>query len=189
MGFKGSKVAARVGVGGRMQDFTEEMRVGVVVEREQLQGPWAGKRWRVVAIEPARGAPEPWTLLAEGEGWQRFHAGTLRLELFRSDTAAYRDNLAAPRPTLWVTLRPGSGPHGVELHGASVDPAEVEASSDAGDDLIEAAPLPQAVAVWMAAFVARHHVERAFWKRSRDRADPEALAHQPGRAPGAVGHG
>jgi hypothetical protein len=174
-----------------MQDFAERMPVGVVVERRQLDGPWASERWTVAAIEPAGEAPAPWALLAEGEGWQRFHAGVAQLELFRSDTAGYRDNLQAPRPTMWVILRRGgSGPHGIELHGATVDPAEIEAHSDAGDDIIEAVSLPMAVALWMTAFVARHHVERSFWKRRRDRADPEVLARRrPLRDAEAAGHG
>lgn len=172
-----------------MQDSTERMPVGVVVERRQLDGPWASERWTVAAIEPAGEAPQPWTLLAEGEGWQRFHAGIACLELFRTDTASYRDNLEARHPALWVILRRGPGPLGIELHAATVDPAEIEAHSDAGDDIIETAPLPAAVALWMTAFVARHHVERSFWKRSRDRADPEALARRSLRDAEPAGHG
>ena len=40
-------------------------------------------------------------------------------------------------------------------------------------------PLLPEVAVWIESFVARHHVERPFHKRRRDRADPEALAFRP----------
>ncbi len=40
--------------------------------------------------------------------------------------------------------------------------------------------MPEPVRDALAAFVAEHHVERAFEKRKRDRADPEALArHGP----------
>ena len=35
--------------------------------------------------------------------------------------------------------------------------------------------MPQPIAEMVAAFVAEHHVERQFFKRKRDRADPEAL--------------
>jgi hypothetical protein len=153
------------------------LRVGVVLERRALANPWATESWRVVEVLPGVAAPMPWTVMSEGEGRQRVYAGDLELELFRSDTEGYRDNLASARPTLWVVLRRG-GTHGIALHAATVDPREVEAHSDAGDDLIEPVPLPTTVMAWMQAFIERHHVERPFWKRKRDRADPEALARR-----------
>jgi hypothetical protein len=36
--------------------------------------------------------------------------------------------------------------------------------------------MPEAVRVWMADFVAAHHVEQPKFKRKRDQANPEALA-------------
>jgi hypothetical protein len=39
-------------------------------------------------------------------------------------------------------------------------------------------PMPETVRATIAAFVVEHHVERAFHKRKRDRADPEALARR-----------
>ncbi len=38
--------------------------------------------------------------------------------------------------------------------------------------------MPPSVAEVIASFVAEHHVERAFFKRKRDRSDPEALARR-----------
>jgi hypothetical protein len=38
--------------------------------------------------------------------------------------------------------------------------------------------MPPGLLAATADFVARHHVERAFHKRKRDRADPEALARR-----------
>jgi hypothetical protein len=35
--------------------------------------------------------------------------------------------------------------------------------------------MPDAIAERLEAFVAEHHVERPFYKRKRNRADPEAL--------------
>lgn len=156
---------------------SERLRVGVVLERRMVAGPWAAERWRAVELLPGVVAPLPWAVLAEGEGWRRCYAGDVPIELFRTETAGYRDNLASGRPTVWVILRRG-GPHGVRLHEATVDPGEVEAHSDAGDDLVEAVPMPPAIAAWVQDFVDRHHVERPFWKRRRDRVDPEALARR-----------
>jgi hypothetical protein len=157
----------------------ERLTVGIVLEHRHVDHPWATDRWALVEVLPGTPAADAWTLLAEGEGWQRWYAGAAELELHRGETASYLENLGSPRPAVYVILRRGGHAHGIVLHAATVDPGEVEAHSDAGDDLIEAAPLPPAVRAWMEDFVARHHVERPFWKRRRDRADPEALGTRP----------
>ena len=51
--------------------------------------------------------------------------------------------------------------------------------TEAGNDLVETVPMPKAIQQAVADFVAEHHVERAFAKRKRDRADPEALGRRP----------
>lgn len=169
---------------------SERLRLGVVLERRAGAGPWAVESWRVAAVVPGVTTPMPWTELGGGEGSRRAYAGEVAVELFRTETQGYRDNLVSASPTLWVILRRGGdGPHGIAVRGASVDPGEVEAHADGGDDLIEAVPLPPAVFAWVQSFVDRHHVERAFWKRSRDRADPEALGRRPRGPAGGVGHG
>ncbi|HYD29580.1 MAG TPA: DUF3305 domain-containing protein [Azospirillaceae bacterium] len=154
----------------------ERMPVGVVVERRRLANPWQAQDWRVLAVLPGRPQVEPWTVVAEGEGWVRYFTGVVELELFAGETAAYKDNLESRQPSVYIVLRRGGGEPGVRLVEATVDPGEVDAHADSGDDLIEAVAMPAAVAGWMRDFVARHHVERAFYKRQRDRADPEALA-------------
>ena len=44
--------------------------------------------------------------------------------------------------------------------------------------------MPEAVRAVLDAFVSEHHVEQTFYKRKRDRADPEALGR---RAPSGQG--
>ena len=56
------------------------------------------------------------------------------------------------------------------------DPAEGEAMTEAGNDLVETVPMPESVQAAIRQFVAEHHVERQFTKRKRDRANTEALA-------------
>jgi hypothetical protein len=152
----------------------ERMTVGIVLEHRRIDHPWQADRWRLVDVLPGKPVAEPGTVLAEGDGWRRCYAGAVELELFRGETASYRDNLASSRPAIYVVLRRSQD--GVAVREATVDPGEIEAHSDAGDDMIEAFPLPASIAAWMEDFVARHHVERPFHKRRRDRADPEALA-------------
>jgi len=50
--------------------------------------------------------------------------------------------------------------------------------TEAGNDLVETVPMPKAIQEAIADFVAEHHVERAFTKRERDRADPEKLGRR-----------
>ncbi|WP_448192268.1 DUF3305 domain-containing protein [Azospirillum sp. sgz301742] len=159
--------------------ISESRSVGVVVERRQTGNIWQPERWSAVALLPGRPDVAPWTVLDEGEGWTRRYAGAAEVALFASETDNYKHNLDGPQPAIFVILRrDGSGESGLRLLGVTVDPGEIDAHSDAGDDLIEALPLPPDLAAWMRDFVERYHVERPFHKRKRDRADPEALARR-----------
>jgi hypothetical protein len=61
----------------------------------------------------------------------------------------------------------------------TADPAEAEAIAGLGnDELVDTVPMPPAIEDAVAAFVAEHHVERAFVKRKRDRANPEKMARR-----------
>jgi hypothetical protein len=62
----------------------------------------------------------------------------------------------------------------------TADPAEGEGMTEAGEQIVESLPMPEQLQEAIAAFVTEHHVERAFVKRKRDRANPDALArHDP----------
>ena len=97
---------------------------------------------------------------------------------FRGDTARYRDNLASGAPSLWVVLRPTDAEPPLALALVTADPSEGEARTEAGGDLVEAVAMPPSIVEMIAAFIAEHHVEQAFFKRKRDRSDPEALARR-----------
>jgi hypothetical protein len=100
--------------------------------------------------------------------------------LYRTETTNYRDNLAPGTPSLWVVLRPTGAEPPYDVVAVTADPAEGEAFTEAGNDLVDAVPMPEEMANVVAAFVAEHHVERAFVKRKRDRANPEALGRRRG---------
>ena len=155
--------------------------VGVVVERRKAISPWIDHVWQAVAVLP--GAPDtaPWTRLDGDDAATRFYLDSAEVALFRGDTARYRDNLASGDPRLWVVLRPTETDPPLRLHVVSADPSEGEAHTEAGNDLVEALEMPPAVRDAVAAFVAAHHVEESFFKRARDRGNPEALARR-GRA-------
>jgi len=82
------------------------MTVGLVVERRKAKSPWVDFVWRPIAALPGVPATPPWTVLEGDDEARQFYAGTAEIELYRTDTAQYRDNLASGSPGLWVVLRP-----------------------------------------------------------------------------------
>lgn len=150
--------------------------VAVILERRKIDNPWQSHRWQVVDVLP--GAPDtpPWTRLGSGEGWERFHAGTVELAMYHRETESYKYNLESSHPSVYVVLRPSNDEYGIMLFTAVVGAGEAHAYADTNEDVVEAVPMPEAVRAWMADFVAAHHVEQPKFKRKREQADPEALA-------------
>jgi hypothetical protein len=97
-----------------------------------------------------------------------FLAGEAVIELHRTETTNYRANLASGAPALWVALRPVASARPYEILAVTADPAEGEAFTDAGSNLVEAVPMPPDIVAAVDQFVAQHHVERPFVKRQRD---------------------
>lgn len=157
--------------------------VGVVVERHKAMSPWLDFVWRPVSVLTGVPAAAPWTLLASSEGRATYYAGPASIELFRTETANYLSNLGSATPCLWVVLRRREADPPYEVAAVTADPAEGEAYSEAGNDLIETVPMPTLIAEAIEAFVAEHHVERPFFKRERDRAGKPT----PGRRQGEGG--
>lgn len=157
---------------------TIRLPVGVLAERRPGSTPWAEWSWRVVEVLEQTPPVPPWTVLREEAGRTLFFAGEAEVALHPTDTANYRDNLAATPPLVWVVLRPVEAEPGYALHLVTVDSGEAETCADSGADLLEALPMPPGLRAVTEAFVAQHHVERRFYKRRRDRADPESLARR-----------
>jgi hypothetical protein len=148
------------------------MVVGVVVERRKAKGAWSDFLWRPVSIFSGKPSATPWTPLAEQNEVTLFYAGEAVIELHRTETANYRDNLASGAPSLWVIMQPAASNHPYELLAVTADPAEGEAFTGAGNNLVEAVPMPPDIAATIDRFVASHHVERPFVKRQRDQNSP-----------------
>lgn len=152
--------------------------VGVLAERRPGVTKWADEVWRVVEVLEQAPPVPPWTLLREEAGRSLFFAGTGEVVLHPTDTSNYKHNIEAAQPLVWVALRPAATPAGFTLQTVTVDPGEAHLHADTGNDLVEALPMPPGLLAATADFIARHHVEREFYKRKRDRADPEALARR-----------
>ena len=169
----------------------ERLTIGLVIERRVLTGAWGGYAWTPVAILPAAPDVAPWTPLGGSGDCMRYYAGAAEICLFSTDTANYRDNLEAETPKLWIVLRPEGPNPPVDVMLVTADPAEGEASTEAGSNTVATITMPLEVAGVVAAFIAAHHVERPVIKRRRDRAEPDIRWRRPdggnaGRPAGAA---
>ena len=104
---------------------------------------------------------------------RRFYGGSADIELYRTETALYRDNLASGSPGLWVVMIPTDADPPYKLLTVTADPAEGEGLTESAANIVEQVPMPASVVQVVERFIAEHHVEREFIKRKRDRADPE----------------
>jgi uncharacterized protein DUF3305 len=151
--------------------------VGVVVERHKATSPWLDFVWRPASVLPGVPSAEPWTPLGTRGEAAMFFAGTATVALHRTETTNYIGNLESGAPLLWVVLRATGGEPPYEVAAVTADPAEGEAYTEAGNDLVETVPMPDSIRDALEAFIAQHHVERPFFKRQRD----DASAGRPGR--------
>lgn len=148
--------------------FHVQRQIGIVIERRLLANAWATHTWQPLAIVPEPGTPGGRCLRDDG---QRSHylLSPATLELHRSDAASYRYNLAGEQPALFVALRRDETltpvPWRVLLVTAAPD--EAQKLMDAGDDLIEAVPMPGSLMAWIADFVATCPPDEPFEKRQR----------------------
>ena len=152
--------------------------VGVVVERRKADSPWIDFIWRGIGVLPDELELKPWTVLREQDDATLYYAGSAAIDLYRSETARYHENFATGSPSIWVVLSPSEDVWPYTVAAVTVDPAEGEAFTQAGANLVEAVPMPEVLRDTIEKFVAEHHVEREFFKRKRRRADPEALARR-----------
>jgi len=153
--------------------------VGVIVERVTAASPWIDFTWRPTAVLVGQPETSPWSVLSDHGERTTFYAGPATMELHRTETANYRNNLASGSPALWVVLSETGGEPPYALFLVTADPAEGEGMTEAGNHIVEAVPMPDAVRETITAFVAKHHVEEVFVKRKRDQANPEALGRRP----------
>ncbi len=155
------------------------LKVGVVVERRKATSPWIDYIWRPVAA--LAGAPDvkPWTPIREDGEATQFYAGSADVSLFVSETGHYRDNVTSGSPSLWIVLSPTGVEPPFEIACVTADPHEGEGYTVGGDNIVDNVPMPEPVLDAVEDFVVLHHVERTFFKRKRNRADPEALARRP----------
>jgi hypothetical protein len=147
------------------------MPVGIVVRKTPGVTRWAAWSWKVVAVLPGAG-PANWRELRREGDAVEYHAATLTLDLWSTDTEAYLVALSSRIPGVVVVLRDATGPNAK----MPFEPVTVTASAyegqdymDSGDGLVELVPMPPGLIAWVSDFVHTHHVEIPFIKRKRDK--------------------
>ena len=161
---------------GDNKDIPSIRRIGVIVELRESANPWAEGTWR--SVEVLADAPEDnaWKRIGQSEGWQRYYAGSLELELFKRETEAYKVNLSQPAPAVYVVLRPGEGDEEPDVVPFLVtfSPYEAEDYTESGDMFVDAVPMPESLIAWASKFVETFHVDQPFKKRKQKRKSDSA---------------
>lgn len=149
---------------------SQSLRLGVVMKRTPGVTRWAKWSWKASAVIAGAGDSD-WKTLRSEKDFVEFHAATLDLWLYVSDTEAYAHELGAEIPSVYVILRPdeGDGPSGLNVIHVTASPYEAQDYSDSGEEIVEKVPMPQSVLAWVADFVAKYHVEEKFIKRRRNK--------------------
>jgi hypothetical protein len=154
--------------------FTTE--VGVVMERRKAKSKWIDVIWEAHTVLPVPTGADRGTYLGLTSDGELFYAGSLQLEAHTKETSSYRTNLMGAKPQIWVVFRTQPDDAIPEIIKVTVDPHEGEAFSQTGWDMVHVVPMPDIIEAALNGFIEAHHVDEVFYKRKRNRADPEALA-------------
>jgi hypothetical protein len=101
-----------------------------------------------------------------------YHAATVPLELWRTDTEAYLTGLSAKVPSIGVVMRDATereDGHPYEVLLATASPYECQDYADSGEELLELVPMPEGLVALVRDFIEEHHEDEVFVKRRRDK--------------------
>ncbi|MCA0869843.1 DUF3305 domain-containing protein [Seohaeicola saemankumensis] len=146
-----------------------EIPLGVVVRRTPGVTRWVKWNWTAVAVLPGAGSADWSEMRREGDAIE-YHAATLPLTLYSSDTEAYLANLTDAIPSVYLVMRDENGagapPEAVLV---TVSPYEGQDYADNGEDIVEKIPMPAGLIAWVRDFALAHHQHEEFKKRRRDK--------------------
>lgn len=153
----------------------EVLRVGVLAIRRPPVTRWGTGELRPSAVLPQEPPIAPGTLITAQGGAETWYLGARDLMLYQGSTGYHRDNLESGQPSVWVALR-GGDPKTVEIACVTADPYEGEGLTTDLSLLVEAVPMPPAIAQAVAAFVGTHHIDLPFTRRKRQPVDPNTMS-------------
>lgn len=145
------------------------MPLGIVIRRVPGVTRWATHVWKAVAVLPGAGSAT-WKELRRDDEAVEYHAATLPLELFRTDTESYLHGLSAKVPAIYVVMRPSEGDHPLDVTLVTASPYEAQDYADTGEELVEKVPMPEGLVAWIRDYIELHHEDEVFVKRRRDKA-------------------
>lgn len=128
--------------------------VAVVMERQQIENPWASCKWEARGVTASSGGERLMRVLREDETQRIVLFDGYLIELHRDEAEGYFLNLNAPQPRVFVMWRMHDDqplPHSV-----TVSYHEAARLLDAGEQ-VDAVPMPVGVAGWVAEFVQAHY--------------------------------
>ncbi len=149
-----------------MQQPSVCLPLGIVIRRVPGKTRWVRHVWKAVDLLPGAG-PAAWKVLREEGEAVEYHAATVTLELWRTDTEAYLSALSARVPSIGVIM--SNDPDRPQVLLATASPYETQDYLDSGEELVELVPMPEGLVALIRDFVEEHHTEEAFVKRRRDR--------------------
>ena len=144
------------------------MPLGIVVRRVPGVTRWVAHVWKAVAVLPGASDVNWKELRRDGDAVE-YHAATLPLELFRTDTEAYLHGLSAKVPAIYVVMRETSDDRPLDVVLATASPYEAQDYADTGEELVEKIPMPDGVIAWIRDFINLHHEDEVFIKRRRNK--------------------
>ncbi len=146
--------------------------LGIVVRKTPGATAWAQWAWKVVGVLPGA-APESWKVLRREGDAVEYQAGTVDLELWRSDTEAYLAELETKSPGVYVVMNrvdaASDAAPDFEVLLATLSPYEAQDYADTGEDIVEKVPMPAKLRMLLRGFVEEHHRPEEFVKRRRDK--------------------
>ena len=145
------------------------MPLGIVIRRAPGVTRWVNHVWKAVAVLPGAGEAHWKELRRDGETLE-YHAATLPLELFRTDTEAYLHGLSTKEPSIYVVMRESEGDQPLEMVLVTASPYEAQDYADTGEELVEKVAMPEGLVAWIRDYVEQHHEHEEFIKRRRDKA-------------------
>lgn len=154
-----------------MRQASVSLPLGIVIRKTPSLSRWAPFVWKAVSVIPGAGAAHWQELRREGEAVE-FHAATVPLELWHTDTEAYLSGLSARVPSIGVVMREATHadatqPYDVLL--ATASPYEIQDYADSGEEIVELVPMPEGLVALIRDFIETHHEEEVFKKRRRDK--------------------
>lgn len=146
-----------------------QVPLGIVLRKTPGVTRWARWAWKAVAVLPGAG-PADWRELRREGCSVEYHAATVPMDLWPSDTEAYLTGLSARVPTVGIVMREGGdGPEGLDVVLATASPYETQDYLDSGEEIVELVPMPEGLVALVRDFCTTHHEEEVFVKRKRDK--------------------